>query len=353
MTTVLYVILAILIFGLLIGIHEFGHFAAAKLCGVKVLEFALGMGPAIFKKQGKETLYSLRCLPFGGYCAMAGEDENSDDPRAFTNQAVWKRAIILCAGAFMNFLLGVVIVAILYTGAYAFRNSEIVGFMPGCPYEGGSALQKGDRFYKIDGKRIYMHFDVGDFLDQGDGTYDLVMLRDGKKITLKDYPMQRILYEGESRKMYGFYFGYDDATVLNTVRYAWNTAMEFGRWVWMGLGQLIHGQVGVDEMTGPVGIVDYIAETGEQAESTGDALYNIFYFAAFIAVNLAIMNMLPLPALDGGRVFLLLVTGLIEAITRRKLDPRYEGYIHAAGLVLLLALMAFIMFHDIVRIFTK
>ena len=353
MTTALYAIFAILLFGLLVGIHEFGHFAAAKLCGVKVLEFSLGMGPALWQKQGKETLYSLRIVPFGGYCAMMGEDEESNDPRAFTNQAPWKRVLILAAGAAMNFLLGLVIVIILYSGAYGFRSSEITDFMPGCPYEGETALQKGDRFYKIDGKRIYMHFDVGDFLDQGDGTYDLVMIRNGKKVTLKDFPMERVSYEGQSQKMYGFYFGYDDATVGNTLRYSWGTTMEFGRWVWMGLSQLIHGQVGVDEMTGPVGIVDYIAETGEQAESTSDALYNIFYFAAFIAVNLAIMNMLPLPALDGGRVFLLLVTWLIESVTHKKLNPKYEGYIHAAGMILLLALMAFIMFHDIMRLFTR
>ena len=129
MTTALYAILGILIFGLLIGIHEFGHFTAAKLFGVSVMEFSLGMGPALWKKEGKETTYSLRLLPIGGYCAMLGEDEAVDDPRAFTSQAPWKRALILAAGAFMNFLLGLVIILILYSSAYAFRNAEIVDFM--------------------------------------------------------------------------------------------------------------------------------------------------------------------------------------------------------------------------------
>ena len=133
MTTALYAILGILIFGLLIGIHEFGHFTAAKLFGVNVMEFSLGMGPALWKKEGKETTYSLRLLPIGGYCAMLGEDEAVDDPRAFTAQAPWKRALILAAGAFMNFLLGLVIILILYSSAYAFRNAEIVDFMSGCP----------------------------------------------------------------------------------------------------------------------------------------------------------------------------------------------------------------------------
>ena len=353
MTGFLYVLLAIALFGVLIGVHEFGHFAAAKLFGVGVREFALGLGPAIFKKQGRETLYALRLLPLGGFCVLAGEDEESDDPRAFTNQRPWKRALILCAGAFMNFLLGFLIVCILYSGAAAFRSSQLVDFMPGCPYESEEGLHKGDRFYRIDGKRIYMHFDVDDFLRQGDGTYDIVVLRNGKKVTLENFGMTPREYEGQSRKMFGFYFGYDPATFGNTLLYSWNTTMEFGRWVRMGLGQLLRGEVGVEDMSGPVGIVDYIAETGENAESTGDAFYSIFYFTAFIAVNLAVMNLLPLPALDGGRIFLLLVTWLIESVTRKKLDPKYEGYIHAAGMVLLLALMAFIMFHDFMRIFAQ
>ena len=349
MTTALYAILAILLFGLLVGIHEFGHFAVAKLCGVKVLEFALGMGPAIWQKQGKETLYSLRIVPFGGYCAMMGEDEESNDPRAFTNQAPWKRILILAAGAAMNFLLGLVIVIILYSGAYGFRTSVIEDFMPGCPYQSEEGLE----FYKIDGKRIFMQMDVGDFLDQGSGVYDLVLKRDGEKVQLKNFPMERILYEGQSQKMYGFYFGYEKATPLTVLKNAWNTCMEFSRWVKLGLDELIHGKVSVEEMSGPVGIVDLMAETGESAPTTGDAFYNIFYLTAFIAVNLAIMNLLPLPALDGGRIFLVLVTWIIETVTGKKLNPKYEGYIHAAGMVLLLALMAFVMLHDIWRIFTK
>ena len=353
MTTAIYAILAILLFGLLVGIHEFGHFAVAKACGVRVEEFSLGMGPAIVQKQGKETLYSLRCIPFGGYCAMTGEDEDSDDPRAFTNQAPWKRVLILCAGAFMNFLLGFVIVLVLYSGAYAFRTAEIVDFMPGCPYESEAGLHKGDHFYKIDGKRIYQHLDVSDFLSQGDGVYDVVVIRGGKKVTLKDFPMTPVEYEGQSQKMYGFYFGYELATPAAVLRNSWDTTMEFARWVRMGLSELIHGRVGMEEMTGPVGIVDMMAETGENAATTGDALYGIFYFAAFIAVNLAIMNMLPIPALDGGRVFLLLVTWLIESVTHKKLNPKYEGYIHAAGMVLLLGLMAFVMFHDVMRLFAR
>jgi len=345
-----YIILAIVFFGVLIGIHELGHFAAAKAFGVRVNEFAIGMGPAIFKKQGKETEYSLRCIPIGGYCAMAGEDEESDDPRAFTNQHPLKRAVILVAGSFMNFLLGFAIMLILYSSAQAFLAPVIADFMEGCPYESAEGFHKGDRVHSIDGKRVYQSYEIGEFLAAGDGVYDVVVKREGKRVQIEDFALVPLEYEGQEQKMYGFYFGYDEGTFLNKLRYSWNSTMEFVRMVWMGLDMLFSGQVGVDEMTGPVGIVDMMAETGEQAETTADAFFGIAYLGAFIAVNLAVMNMLPIPALDGGRVFLLIITWIIETVFRRKLDPKYEGYIHAAGMILLLALMAYVMFNDIIRI---
>ena len=350
--TSVYVLLAILLFGVLIAVHELGHFAAAKACGVKVEEFAIGMGPVLWKREKGETRYSLRAVPIGGFCAMAGGDEESEDPRAFTNQAAWKRIIILAAGAFMNFVLGLVIVLGLYANAGAFRAPVLAGFMEGCPYESEAGLHVGDRFYSIDGHRIYLQYNVSDFLSQGDGTHDLVLLRDGKKVRLDDFRLIPVAYEGYESKMYGFYFGYEEATLSKKLEYSWNTTMEFGRMVWMGLRQLVSGEVGVKELSGPVGIVDLMAETGQQAESAADALYNILYLGAFIAVNLALMNLLPIPALDGGRIFLLIVTALIELVTHKKLDPKYEGYIHAGGMVLLLGLMAFVMFNDILRIIT-
>ena len=350
--TFIYVLLAVLLFGVLIAVHEFGHFISAKLCGVMVEEFAIGMGPAIFKKQKGETLYSLRCIPVGGYCAMLGEDEASEDPRSFTSQKKWKRAIILVAGSFMNFLLGFVLVLIIYSNADGFYAPIITDFMEGCPYESESAFQVGDRIWSIDGKRVYQNGDISEFL-AGSESHDIVVKRDGKKVKLDDFSLVPLEYEGQERKMYGFYFGVEEATLKTTLVHSWNATMEFGRWVWMGLEQLIGGEVGMEDMAGPVGIVDLMAETGSNAESTADALLDILYLGAFIAVNLAIMNMLPIPALDGGRVFFLIVTWIIESITRRKLNPRYEGYVHAAGMVLLLGLMAFIMFNDIIRIVMK
>ena len=351
--SILYIAIAILIFGLLIAVHELGHFTAAKLSGVKVLEFSIGMGPAIFKKQKGETLYALRCIPFGGFCAMEGEDGGSDDPRSFANQRVWKRLVILVAGSFMNFLTGFLIVLILFSSAAAFRAPVIEKFMDGCPYESADGLQAGDRFLRIDGKAVRQYYDVGELLSRGGEEHDLVLLRDGRRVRLENYPIVPVSYEGQEQKMYGFYFGLDEPTAVNKLRYSWATTMEFVDMVWDALRQLVSGMVSVNDLSGPVGIVDLMAETGEQAESVSDGLYSIFYLGAFIAVNLAVMNMLPIPALDGGRVFFLLVTAVIEAVARKKLNPKYEGYVHAAGMILLLGLMAYIMFHDIFRIVTK
>ena len=349
--TAVYIIIAILFFGVLVGIHELGHFAAAKACGVRVEEFAVGMGPAIFKKKKGETEYSLRIVPFGGYCAMTGEDGESQDPRAFVNQAHWKRILILVAGSFMNFLLGFVIVLLLYAGVKAVVAPVITEFMPGCPYESAEGLQVGDRFLSINGHRIHLQSDINTYLT-GDGEYDLVVERGGETVTLNDFAMARRSYEGETGEFFGFRFGAtEEAGFGLKLRQSWATTKEFVSLVWLSLSELVHGNVGIRDLSGPVGIVDLMAETGEQAETTADALRSIFYLGAFIAVNLAVMNMLPIPALDGGRIFLLLVTWLIETVTRRKLDPKYEGAIHTAGMVLLLALMAFVLFNDIFKLF--
>lgn len=350
----MYIIIAIIIFGILIAIHEFGHFTAAKLCGVKVEEFAIGMGPALLKKQKGETVYALRILPIGGFCAMAGEDEESDDPRAFTNQGFWKKFVILCAGSFMNLVLGIVLILIMYAGAQAFVTPTIDHFMDGCPYEGAEAMQAGDTFYSIDGQRIYLVSDVSSFLMRGDGVYDIVMLRDGEKVELKDFALTTKTYAEYANEgpKYGFVFGYTEATFGTKLEYTWNTTLEFSRLVWLGLGDLINGKVGLKDMSGPVGIVDMMNEVGQQAESAKAAADNLLYISAFIAVNLAIMNMLPIPALDGGRVFLMIVTVIIEAVSRKKLDPKYEGYIHLGGMVLLLGLMALVMYNDIAKLIT-
>ncbi len=349
------IIFAILIFSFLIFIHEFGHFMTAKLSGVRVNEFSVFMGPAIWKKQKGETLYAIRCIPIGGYCAMEGENGDSDDPRSFTNAAWWKRLIILVAGAAMNFLVGILIVGLLYLPAKAFVVPEIDSFNDFCTVNGENGLREGDRFVEIDGERIYLVTDVDTILSINGGDYhDIVVERDGKKVTLENFYLERheITYaDGSTAKLIGFSFATANANVWNRLELTWNTAVDWVRSIRLSLKMLITGQAGLKDLSGPVGIVQQMGEQASAASSTREAIENLLYFGAFIAVNLAVMNLLPIPALDGGRVVALLLTTLIEAVTRKKLNPKYEGYIHAAGMVLLLALMAIILFKDIIYIF--
>ena len=258
----MYILFAILIFGFLIFIHELGHFLTAKALDVQVNEFSICMGPAILKKQKGETLYSLRCIPVGGYCAMEGEDEESDNPRAFTSKVWWKRLIILAAGSFMNFLTGLVVLAMIYSCVAGFSTAKISGFFDGCPLESSQGLQVGDELYKIDGRRVYIYSDVGTLLARNKtGTFDLIVKRDGKLIKLDDFEMKQQLYEvdGEQQYKYGLYFGYEEKTVGTVLKNTWYTALDFARLVWMSLGDLVSGLVSVNDMSGPVGVVSAIA----------------------------------------------------------------------------------------------
>ena len=359
MSTFLYILLAILIFGILIAVHEWGHFVAARLCGVKVLEFSLGMGPVLWQREGKkDTLFSLRLLPIGGFCAMEGEDGDSDDPHAFSCAPAWKRLIILAAGAAMNFLFGVVCILICFSQAEGFSAPVITDFMEGCPYESEDCLMQGDEFYSINGHRIYFTTDVTTFLARGGSdTADITVIRDGKKVTLEDCTMVPVEYideeTGETVMKYGFYFGQIETGLGARLKYSWYQAVGFVRDVWMGLEDLITGAVGIRQMSGVVGIVDVIAEVGVGSPTVYDALLNITYLTALIAINLAVMNLLPIPALDGGRIFFLIVTWIAEHLLRRKIEPKYEAWINTAGLVLLMGLMVFIMVSDITKIITR
>ncbi len=348
------IIIAILAFGVLIAVHELGHFFAAKAFGVKVEEFALGMGPVIFKKQGKETLYSLRLLPLGGFCAMEGEDEEVDSPRAFSSQKAWKRGIILCAGALMNFIAGFILVLCIAPNAN-FTEPVINSFMPGCPYVGEEALLEGDRIHSVDGHRTFFTTNVSEYmLRSGSDYHDIVLYRDGKRVVLEDFYMPLVEYpqaDGSVQLKYGLYFAPRDYGLWANVKYAWFGSLDFCRAVWDSLGMLVSGDVGIREMSGPVGIVGFVNDVAQEAESRKEAAFDICYIFALIAVNLAVMNLLPIPALDGGRVFFLIVTWIIEKITRKHLDPKYEGYIHSAGFVLLMGLMVFVMFSDVLRAF--
>ena len=345
------ILFAILIFSILIFVHELGHFVAAKLSGVQVNEFSMFMGPVIWKKQKGETLYSLRCIPIGGFCAMEGEDEDTESPRSFQKAAWWKRLAILVAGAAMNFVIGVLIMVLVYAPAQQFVTPVIDFFEPGCVLQSEDGLQPGDRFLEIDGEKIYVYSDFSTILGLNPGdVHDIVVERDGKKVILEDFPLVKAEFpneDGTTTLRYGFSFSVEDATFMGKIRYAWNSALDTVRIVRLSLQMLVRGQVGLADLGGPVMIVDQMNQVAQESSNALDAFLNMLYFGGFISLNLAVMNLLPLPALDGGRVVGVLLTTGIEAVTKRKINPKYEGYIHGAGMVLLLALMALIMFKDI------
>lgn len=348
---IVYIIAALLVFGILIAVHELGHFLAAKACGVRVNEFSIGMGPALWKKQKGETQYSLRLFPVGGFCAMEGEEEDSDDPTALNNQGFWAKLLIFAAGAAMNFIAGLLIILVLYADAQAFYVPVVAGFADGCPLESADGLQEGDRLLRIDGEKVYVYSDISLLMGLNKtGAFDLQIERNGEVITLRDFTMERREYTDQNGKAYtgyGLYFGAEEATLGRKLSYSWNNAMDFARLVRLSLQMLVTGQAGVKDLSGPVGIVSTMTQVGEQAATTRAAVENIAYLAALIAVNLAVMNLLPLPALDGGKIFFLVINAVSMQLFKKQIPAKYENYIHFAGLILLLALMAVITFSDV------
>ena len=344
------IIFAIFMFSILIFVHELGHFMTAKLFGVQVNEFSMFMGPALWKKQIGETLYAIRLIPFGGYCAMEGEDEETDNPRSFQKADWWKRVIILVAGSVMNFLAGLLIYAFLFLPQEQLVEPAIVDFTDCCTFNTADGLHLDDVILEIDGEKVYSNGDISTLLSfNPTGVHDLVIERDGEVIEFNDYAMTHTHTEdGVTYAHYGFAFGkVVDATLGDRIEYVWNTCLDNIRMVRLSLQMLFTGKAGLQDMSGPVGIVSQMSEIAEQSETTQLAFLNLLSVCAFIAINLAVMNLLPIPALDGGRVAALLITVAVEKITHKKIDPKYEGYIHGAGMILLLGLMAVILFKDV------
>ncbi len=345
------IIFAILMFSVLIFVHELGHFMTAKLFGVQVNEFSMFMGPALWKKQVGETLYAIRLIPFGGYCAMEGEDEDTGNPRSFQKASWWKRVIILAAGSVMNLLAGVLIYCFLFLPADNVVVPAIGEFTDCCIFNTEDGLREGDIIRELDGEKIYLNSDVTFFLNfSKDGVHDITVERDGKLLEFHDFEMAHTHTneDGSTYRHYGFSIGRaEKATLGSKLAYVWNNVIDNVRTVRVSLQMLFTGQAGLQDMSGPVGIVSQMSEIAEASQTARLAFLNLLSICAFIAINLAVMNLLPIPALDGGRIVALLLTTGIERITRRKIDPKYEGYIHGAGMILLLGLMAIIMFKDI------
>jgi regulator of sigma E protease len=355
--SVLYILIGILMFGVLVALHELGHFTAAKLFGIKVNEYAVGMGPAILRGKRGETEYSLRALPIGGFCAIEGEDGESEDPRAFTKKPLWQRFIVLAAGAFMNLLVGFLIVLAIYlasalSGSYVVADSTLDGFMDGFPLEGESGLMAGDRILSVNGWGVNNPRDLTVFLSlEGGDTVTLTVRRDGKKVVLRDLPLTKRVYvdpaTGEEGLYYGLYFRQVELTPGIALRETVYDCEYYVRMVWLSLRYLLTGKAGVKDLSGPVGLVKAMGDVGSQSETVGEGLTNVFGLVAFIAVNLGMVNLLPIPALDGCYILF----SIIEIVIRRRLPYKLVNALVSIFFYLLLALIVYITFFDGRRIF--
>lgn len=335
------ILVAIVVFGAIILIHELGHFLAARAFHVQVREFSIGMGPAIWKKMRGKTLYSLRAVPIGGFVQLDGEDEESNDPNAFSNQKAWKRLIIIAAGAIMNLLLGLVISVCLVSVRGYVGTTQVVRFEEGAV--SSQALQEGDRIYSVNGSRTWIDNDiVYALLRDGDGLVDMTVVRDGRKIDLQ-VPFQTSVSNGEQVMVLDFKVLAEGQTFLNTIGYSFGWTLSVVRQVWLSLFDLLTGRYGLSQLSGPVGTAQAISQAAKRN------LPSLLMMTGFITVNLGIFNLLPLPALDGGRLLFL----LLEVIRRKPISPKYEGYVHAAGLFLMLVLMVTVTYQDIVRLIAK
>ncbi len=329
--------MAILLFLILIVIHEFGHFISAKLLKVKVNEFAIGFGPKLFSFKGKETKYSVNLVPFGGYCAMEGEDEGSDDTRAFCNQSAWKRFIIVAMGAIFNLILGLIIIAIILAPSNYFLSTKVAGFAPeASSYQTG--LRTGDEIVEVDGRTIFTTYDLSyAFTNIPDGKVDITVLRNGKEKLLNDVTFKSKEYEGINYLSVDFIVDDIDKSFVTYIKQTVNTAASYCSVIWRSLIDLIGGKYGISAVSGPVGVTATIGEVAKHS------ILDLLPIMALITINLGLFNLLPIPALDGGRLLFI----LIEMITRKKVPQKYEALVHTIGFIILIGFMILISAKDI------
>ena len=342
------IIIAIIIFSIIILFHELGHFLLAKFNGIRVNEFSLGLGPTIIGFTKGETKYSIKLLPFGGACMMEGEDGESADERAFGKKSVWARISVVAAGPVFNFIMAWIF-ALSVVGCVGFDRPVLSGVMEGFPAE-EAGMQAGDEIISMNGSRTHFYREVSQFsLFHAGESADIVYERDGERYKVTLTPK---LDEESGRALFGLQ-GMAGREKGNALEIAANSFYEVRYWIcntMESLKLLVTGKVGVKDLSGPVGIVKIMGDTYDTNQSsggTGIAILSMVNFSIFLSANLGIMNLLPIPALDGGRLVFL----IIEAIRRKKIDPEKEGMVHFVGLVALMALMVFVMFNDIRNIF--
>lgn len=357
LNTVINILVIILVFGIIIMIHELGHFLMCKLTGVGVTEFSIGMGPCIFKRKRGETQYSIRCLPIGGYCMMLGEDEdNCEDERAFTNKPVWSRIAVIVAGPLFNFILAF-FASMFLIGMAGYLTGEINFVAEGSAAE-QAGIQTGDVITHINGERIYDFREVSVYMQFYDSEEPVLLTleRNGQEQEISVRPKRNEetgLYQLGLQGGYhpdGEIYSRTRADLFTNIRYS---ALEVRYWIkttFISLKELITGKVAVNQVSGVVGVAEMMNTTMNEARETEGAfmvLLNVINFIILISANLGVMNLLPLPALDGGRLLFL----LIELITRKPIPKEKEAIVHAVGLVLLFIVMILITFKDIRNLF--
>ncbi len=337
-------------FGTFIFIHEFGHYFFARLFNVSITEFSIGMGKKIVSKTSKKTgiKYSLGILPIGGYVAMVGENEESDDPNALSKKPAWQRFIIIVAGAIVNLIFGILLMLwlVAMTSTKGIYTNEVYGYPENSEYEISSSqygLQAGDTIIRIENKRTYNAYDVSyEIMRKGVKPIDVTVLRDGNTVVLEDVQFPVSDTDGVALGQMDFIIVAREATFGGVIKHTVQRSAMTVRMVWESLFDLISGRYGLQAVSGPVGITGTIVEVTDDAVESRD-YSSILYIASIICINLGVMNLLPIPALDGGRLFFI----LIEIIFRRPVPAKLENSIHAAGMFLLLLFMLFISLKDV------
>ena len=343
------IFIAIIIFSLIIIFHEFGHYTLAKKNGIRVEEFSIGLGPTILGFTRGETKWSIKLLPFGGACMMTGEDGESDDEKAFANKSVWARIAVVAAGPLFNFLLAF-LMSLVLIACIGYDEPVIVSVIEGYPAE-EAGLEAGDRIVKIGSQNVTVYRELSNYFSfhpaQTGETVTIVYVRDGEKYTTS---LSTVYSEEEGRYLMGISGGTRTrGGVLRTLGYS---LYEVKYWICTtidSLGLIFTGNVSASDVSGPVGIVSAISETYQQTIVYGlfTVFINMLYIAILLSANLGVMNLLPIPALDGGRLLFL----VIEVIRGKRVDPEKEGMVHFIGMACLLLLMVVIMVKDIGQLF--
>ena len=339
---VVYILIAILSFGFLIFVHELGHFMFAKKFGVAITEFSMGMGPKLFSKKGKDGVdYSIRLFPIGGYVAMEGEDEESDNPNAFNKKPAWQRFIIVIAGALMNIIVATIIITILISTHEAYGSTTVSKFADGATSE-SNGLCIYDEIIKINGSRVHTANELGyEIQRNGYKPVEITVLRNGEKVVLENVVFPQTVLEGVVFGVPDFSVLPEEKTFSSVVKNSFYTCKSTVKMIWESLFDLISGRYGAEHISGPIGV------TGAITTAAKTSAYSLFYLIAVIAMNLGVFNLLPIPALDGASLLLLIV----EMITKKKLPEKIEGTIKAIGFALLMLLAIMVSFKDIVYLF--